>query len=179
MDHRDILLCSEDTIKTYTNISDNICGDYLSPAIYVAQRTKLEGILGTSLTAKLQQLVYENKLAECPKYKELLDDYVTDYLCYASIAEVIPLVSFKIGNTGAARTDEEKTTNISYSEVGKLVDWYSDKADYFGMRMQMFLLDYYSDFPELSNSKISEIKSNLGSAANCQIWLGGERGKRG
>lgn len=180
MNYRDILLCSEDTIKTFSNISDNICGDYLTPAIYIAQRSKLEGILGTELVNKIQTLIGENELIlEGNKaYKELLDEYVTDYLCYAAICELIPIVSFKINNVGAARTDEEKTTSVSFDEVFKLKDYYEDKADYFAYRLQKYLIDNYNVFPELNDSTISNIKSNLTSAAGCSIWLGGERGKR-
>ena len=179
MDYRDILLCSEDSIKTYTNINDNICGDYLSPAIYVAQKSHLEGILGTALVRKIQTLIAEDEInlpaSNC--YKELLDDYITDYLCYAAIVEVIPIVSFKIGNVGAARTDEEKTTNMSYNEVFKLKDWYEDKMNYFGYRMQRYLIDNYNKFPELNDSTLSNIKANLRSSADCSIWLGGARNK--
>lgn len=180
MDYKDILLCSEDTIKTFTNISDNLCGDYLAPAIYIAQKSNLEGILGTALVRELQRLIAENEINDNAKkhYKELLDDYVTDYLCYAAICEVIPIVSFKIGNTGAARTDEEKTTSMTFNEVFKLKDWYEDKMNYFGYRMQRYLIDNYNEFAELNDSTISNIKHNLHSAADCSIWLGGEKGKR-
>lgn len=180
MNYKDILLCSEDTIKTITNINDNIAGDYLTPAIYVAQKSNLEGILGTALVRAIQRLIVEDKLnLEANKhYKELLDDYITDYLSYAAICEVIPIVSFKIGNTGAARTDEEKTTSLSFNEVFKLKDWYEDKMNYFGYRMQRYLIDNYNLFPELNDSTISNIKHNLYSAADCPIFLGGERAKK-
>ena len=179
MNYRDILLCSEDTIKTYTNISENISGDYLLPAIAIAQRGDLESILGTALVRKLQELVADNtiNLTENAKYQELLDDYVTDYLCYAAIKELIPIVSFKINNVGAARTEEEKTSNVSFNEVFKLKDWYEKKQEYFAMRMQRYLAANYSDFPELGNCELENIKANIKSAAGCSIWLGGSRGK--
>ena len=180
MEYRDILLTSEDTIKSYSNINDNIAGDYLLPSIHIAQRSGLEGILGTLLVNKLQTLIGENELnyEENKHYKELLDDYVTDYLTYAAIVELIPIVSFKIDNMGASTTNEEKATNMSFNEVFKLKDYYADKMDYFAMRMQRYLVDNYSKFPELSNNKISNIKANLDSAAGCSIWVGGKRGKQ-
>lgn len=181
MSYRDVLLCSEDLIKTYTNINDNIAGDYILPSISMAQRSGLEGILGSALVKKLQMLVAENAIdmVENAKYKELLDDYVIDYLCYASIVELIPIVSFKINNVGAARTEEEKATSVSFNEVFKLKDYYADKADYFAMRMQRFVTEYYNNFPELATYKsIEDLRANLYSAAGCNIWLGGERGKK-
>lgn len=178
MDYRDILLTSEDVIKTYSNISDNIAGDYLLPSIHIAQRTDLEGIIGTALVNKIQALIAEGDIYndENKHYKELLDEYITDFLCYASIKELIPIVSFKINNVGAARTDEEKTSSVSFNEVFKLKDYYEDKANYFAHRMQKYLLDNYNKFPELNDTTMSNIKANLYSAANCPIFLGGPRG---
>ena len=177
MKHRDILLCSEDVIKTYSNISDNIAGDYLLPAINIAQRSGLEGIIGTALVNKIQCLIGEGEIemGENKHYKELLDEYITDYLVYSSIVELIPIVSFKINNVGAARTEEEKTSSVTFDEVFKLKDYYEDKADYFAYRLQKYLVDNYNDFPELNDNTISNIHSNIRSAAGCSIWLGGER----
>lgn len=180
MDYRDILLCSEDVIKTYSHINDNIAGDYLLPAINIAQRSGLEGIIGTALVNKIQCLIGEVEIdfADNKYYKELLDEYITDYLVYESIKELIPIVSFKINNVGAARTDEEKTSLVSFSEVFKLKDYYEDKADYFAMRMQRYLAANYNQFPELNDSTLSNIKANITSAASCSIFLGGARSKR-
>lgn len=181
MNYRDVLLCSEDAIKTYTNTNDNIAGDYLLPAINIAQRSGLETILGSSLVRKLQALVAEGAIVydENSMYKELLDEYVTDYLSYASIVELIPIVSFKIGNIGTVRTDDEKDLSMSFNEVFKLKDYYEDKMEYFALRMQKYLSENYSKFPELTNYKaIEDIRPNLYSASNCNIWLGGARNKK-
>lgn len=180
MEYRDILLTSEDDIKTYSNISDNISGDYLLPAIHIAQRTDLEGIIGTALVSKLQTLIGEETInySENSHYKVLLDEYISDFLCYAAIKELIPMVSFKVNNVGAARTEEEKTSTVSFNEVFKLKDYYQDKADYFAMRMQRYLVANYNKFPELNDSTLENIKANIKSAASCSIWVGGERGRK-
>lgn len=179
MDYRDVLLCSENTIKSYTHISDNISGDYILPAIHIAQRTDLEGIIGTALVSKLQTLIAENSInySENSHYKVLLDEYISDFLCYAAIKELIPMVSFKVNNVGAARTEEEKTSTVSFNEVFKLKDYYQDKADYFAMRMQRYLVANYNKFPELNDSTLENNKANIKSAASCSIWLGGSRNK--
>lgn len=178
--YRDVLLCSEETIKSYTNISDNIDGNYLLPAIAIAQRSDLEGVIGTALVRKLQEIVADGVIVETEyvKYKELLDDYVTDYLCYAAIKELIPIVSFKISNVGAAITNEEKASLVSFNDVFKLKDYYEDKADYFCMRLQRYLAANYSNFPELGDSALENIKANIKSAASCPIWLGGSRSRK-
>lgn len=180
MEYRDILLCSEDYLKTVTNISDNVAGDYILPSLVFAQHQYLEEILGTSLVRKIQMLIANDEInyGEYKPYKDLLDDYIQDYLAYAAVVEVIVNTSFKINNFGASRTDDEKQTAMPMTETFKLKDWYKSKADYLQYRMQRFLLANYSKYPELVEYKtIADLQQNLYSAANVPIWLGGARNK--
>lgn len=179
MKYRDILLTSEDNIKTYSSVNDNVSGDYLLSAIAVAQRSGLESIVGTALVNRLQELIGTDDIIknEYEHYKLLLDEYISDYLIYQSIVELIPIVSFKINNIGATKTDDEKNSLVTFNEVFKLKDYYQDKADYFAMRLQRYLVDNYNNYPELNDRTISNIKANLNSAASCSIWLGGARNK--
>lgn len=178
MEYRNVLLCNEDYIKTFTNISDNISGDYILPAIYFAQRQNLEECLGTALVRKLQELVGNEEIEnfENEHYKILLDDYIQDYLAFQAVSEIVVNTSFKINNLGANRTDDEKAYGLSFSEVYKLRDYYKSKADYLMYRMQRFLIANYADYPELVEYKtIADLQTNLYSAADVPIFLGGER----
>lgn len=175
---KNILLTSEDDIKTYSNLNDNTDGKYITPAIYMAQKSDLEGCIGTPLVRKLQQLIATNQLDDIENeyYKELLDDYISDFLAYATIVRLIPVVSFKIGNAGVIRTDEEKVVNMPYDEVFNLADYYKNQADYLMYRMQKYLIANYNKFPELTKYKsVEDIRANLYSAASVPIWLGGKR----
>lgn len=176
--YKDILLCSEDTVKTYTNLNDNTDGNYIAPAMYIAQNNDLEGIIGTRLLRKLQELIGTGEIEDNEEYQELLDDYITDFLAYATIVRLIPVVSFKIGNQGAVRTEDEKVVGMSFNEVFSLKDYYQNQADYLAFRLQTFLIANYSKYPELSDYKsVADMRTNLYSASTCSIWLGGERGK--
>lgn len=178
--YKDVLLCAEDTIKTYTNLNDNTAGKYILPAIYMSQHQNLESILGTLLVEKLQELVATNHINdnENEHYKVLLDDYVIDFLAYSSIVKLIPIISFKIGNAGVVRTEDEKVIGMSYTEVFGLADYYQHQADYLQYRIQKYLLQNYSKYKELKQyTTIDKIKSNILTSANCSIWLGGARNK--
>lgn len=178
MNYTDILLCNEDIIKTYSNLNDNTDGKYITPALYMAQKSDLEETIGTPLLRKLQELVATGQIEEEQNehYKTLLDEHITDFLAYATIVRIIPIVSFKIGNAGAVRTEDEKVVGMSYNEVFQLADWYKNQADYLKYRMQKYLLAFYSKYPELSKYKtVDDLRNNLYSAANTNIFLGGER----
>ena len=180
MTNNDVLLISEDYIKSITNISDNIAGDYLLPSIKLAQDIELEYTIGTQLLEKIQELIYNNDISNQNNemYKLLLDKYIQPYLAYATIKHLTPTVAYKLANQGVIRTDDEKSYNITSNEVDKVIDYYSHIANTFKKRLQLFLIANYNEFPELLNWKsLADIRSNLYSAAGCNVNLGGPRGK--
>lgn len=180
MNTNDVLLISEDYIKSTTNISDNIANDYLLPSIKLAQDIDLESTIGSQLLRKLQKLVFDNDISnqENSMYKLLLDNYIQPYLAYATIQHLAPTVAYKLANQGVIRTDDEKSYNITSNEVYKVMDYYNHIANTFKKRLQLFLIANYNNFPELINWKsIADIRANLYSAAGCNVNLGGPRGK--
>lgn len=180
MNTNDVLLISESYIKSVTNISDNIAGDYLLPSIKLAQDIDLESTIGTQLLKKLQKLVYDNDISnqENAMYKLLLDNYIQPYLAYCTIKHLTPTVSYKLVNQGIVRTDDEKSYNVTSNEVDKVMDYYSHISNTFKKRLQLFLISNYNNFTELIKWKsIADIRANLYSAAGCNLSLGGPRGK--
>ena len=180
MNTNDVLLISESYIKSITNISDNIAGDYLLPSIKLAQDIDLESTIGTQLLEKIQELIYNNDISNQynEMYKLLLDKYIQPYLAYDTIKHLTPTVAYKLVNQGVVRTDDDKSYNITSNEVDKVIDYYSHIANTFKKRLQLFLIANYNEFPELLNWKsISDIRANLYSAAGCNVNLGGPRGK--
>lgn len=175
-----ILLISEDLIKSVTNLSDNMSGDYLLPAIQLAQDVDLEETIGTPLLTHIQELIYNNKIAleENKDYKVLLDKYIQPFLAYATIAHITVPIAFKLANAGILRTSDEKMDNVSANEVDKVKYHYQHIADTYKYRLQRFLLANYNKYPQLLQYKsIADLRTNLYSAARCNLWLGGARGK--
>lgn len=178
-DFKDVLLINENVIKSVSNISENVSGNYILPAIKLAQDIDLEETIGTQLKESLQRKVFDNTIGAETVYKTLLDDYIQQFLTYTTIVHLIPTVAFKITNSGVLVTDDEKMTNVSSTEVDKVKHHYRHLADVYRNRLQRFLVENYSDYPELTSHKsCQDIKANLYSSASCGLNLGGARGKR-
>ena len=180
MTNNDVLLISEDFIKSITNISDNLANDYLLPSIKLAQDIDLESTIGTQLLEKIQELIYNNDISnqENSMYKLLLDNYIQPYLAYATIKHLTPTVAYKLANQGVVRTEDEKSYNVTSNEVDKVIDYYSHLSNTYKKRLQLFLIANYNEFHELLNWKsLADIRANLYSAAGCNVNLGGPRGK--
>ena len=177
-DYKDVLLINENVIKSITNISENVNGGYILPAIKLAQDIDLEETIGTQLKETLQKKVFDNTITSDLVYKTLLDDYIQSYLTYATIVHLIPNIAFKIANAGVLTTNDEKMNNVSPTEVDKVKWHYKHLADVYKNRLQRFLVKNYSSYPELQSYRsVQDIKANLISAASCNIQLGGKRGK--
>ena len=174
----EILLSSEAFVKSVTSASDNLSGKYILPSLREAQEIGLKGILGDALLAKLKHLIKTGTLDnEANAAYKALVDHCQYYLAYVTIVEVTNKVSYKIGNFGVTKTQDENLQVASQDEIGKMQYYYQSKADACCLDLQNFLLEHRSDYPELSECCCNRIKANLYSAASCGIFLGGARGK--
>ena len=165
----EILLSSEAFVKSVTSASDNLSGKYILPSLREAQEIGLRGILGDDLLAKLKDLIKNGTLeTESGGVYKTLVDHCQYYLAYMTIVEVTNKVSYKIGNFGVTKTQDE---------IAKMQYYYQSKSDACCLDLQHFLLDHRSDYPELTENSCNKIESNLHSAASCGIFLGGARGR--
>lgn len=175
----DVLLIDEGLIKSTTNISDNVSGEYILPAIKLAQDIDLESVIGSNLREALQKKVVDGSIAEDNMYKTLLDNYIQPYLTYCTIVHLIPNISWKIANAGVLTTSDEKMSPVSSIEVDKVKAHYKHLSDVYKDRLQRFLCSKYINFKELHSYKsCDEIRANLYSSASCNLNLGGARGRR-
>lgn len=168
------LLTSEDFIKSVTNISDNLSGKYLQGAIREAQETALRDVLGSCLLDALKARMAAKTLVGW--YKDLVDR-CQYFLAYTAIADVTMKATFKISNFGLNKSADENLQVATMDEVAANQGYYLAKADAECLRLQTWILQNRTEFPELDACSCERMSANLKSAATCGIWLGGARGK--
>ena len=176
---QEVLLCSCDNIRDYSNISANIEVKYIRSAIREAQDLRLRPILGDNLIDKLKGLVKGGTIDATANvvYKTLIDkcQYL---LIYYSIAELCCKVNYKIANAGVVHTPDDKVEVVSYDEMSKIKADYTQKGDVYARELQTYLLNNHTLYPELQQKDIQGMQSHLNSYASCGIFLGGPRGKK-
>lgn len=175
-----VLLLDEELMKATLSVDDNLASGYLRPAIILAQDIYLEETIGTALMLKLKSCVVDKKKngKAIPANYKLLLDRVQKMLAHYANAFVIDNVSGKVSNAGVLRTEDEKMTSLSASELAERKANAIHYGDMYRARLQRFLIAYYNDYPELKEWKnVAELRSQLHSAATCGLWLGGEGGK--
>lgn len=178
-EYANVLLTSENYIKSISNISDNMAGKYLLPAIKIVQDIRLKEIIGSCLLVYLQELVSEGTISDDANvwYKTLLDEYIQPFIANQTLVEIVDIVANKITNAGLVQVTDEHITQTYASDRNTLKDHYQRIADSYKRMLREYLYKYRSHFPELDSCTCENLCSLLGSEYTGGIWLGGARGR--
>lgn len=172
-----ILLISEDKIKTLSGLDDNIWGKNLLPAIREAQEMGLQTIIGTCLYQRLCSMVDDGSISDNENlaYKTLLDNQIQYYMLYKVISDLIPIIGVKLANIGVVISNDEHIQNLTEDERNRIDTYYAYRADFYCKRLQEFLLNNKELYPELDECSCNNMQKNFDSAASTGLWLGGYR----
>lgn len=141
-----VLLISEETLKTYSLVNDNIDGKYLLPAIQTAQDIDLETLIGKALLDKLCKLVETGEIVNDSKYRTLLDDYITPYLVWQVMSNLQLGINYKLSNSGVITNDDERKSRLDYRNNQLLQEQYKHYADSYAIKLKDYLCN--GDYPE-------------------------------
>lgn len=174
-----VLLTSENHIKSISPLSDSLSGKYLLPTIKIVQDVELRMTIGDCLLNALLQMVGDGSIKdeEHIAYKDLLDNYIQPYMTYKVLSEVTDIVANKIVNAGVMQMSDEHQVNSYRADKNDLKLYYLRQADSYKRILQEFLLENSKAFPELTECECNRIKDNLHSAYSGGVWLGYTRGK--
>ena len=178
-DYTNVLLTSENRIKSISPLSDNLAGKYILPTIKIVQDVHLRTTIGSCLLTALQQMIAEGTINDEKNliYKDLLDNYIQPYMAHQVLSEIVELVANKIVNAGVMQMSDEHQNNSYRPDKNDLKLTYLRHADSYKRLLQEFLLANSAAFPELTECECSRIKENLHTAYSGGIWLGYSRGK--
>ncbi len=175
---KDILFTTADFIRSVTIVSDNLQDKYILSSIREAQDIEFQQVVGTRLYNRLKMMVEDESILFDfnVHYRELLDK-AQYFIAYQTLANLTVNSTYKINNVGLNTISDDNVSTPSLTDTFKLAKYYTDKADHYKMMLQNWLLKNKSYFPELLKSDISELSANVHSAASCNVFLGGARGK--
>lgn len=143
-----VLLISEETLKTYSLVNDNIDGKYLLPAIQTAQDIDLETLIGKALLDKLCKLVETGEIVNNSKYRTLLDDYITPYLVWQVMSNLQLGINYKLSNSGVITNDDERKSRLDYRNNQLLQEQYKHYADSYAIKLKDYLCNNSNLYPE-------------------------------
>ena len=144
-----VFLISEAKIRQFTSLNDSVDSSLIKNSIRTAQDYHLQSIIGTKLYDKILADVPSGSLAG--DYKTLVDDYVQDFLLYATYYETLEEIFIRPRNNGlltpqggdnSASVDLE-TYNVKRNSV-------ENKYTYYSERLTNYLIEEEAKYPELN-----------------------------
>ena len=154
-----VLFISEQKLVDSTSIYGSVDSSLLLPYVRQAQRLYCETKLGTDLTQKLKDLIIAGTVNSVGNeyYKELLNDYIGDYLPNMSLYMAFPFLRFKIEAGNIYSKTSETGVALTTAEAQHLRSEILNTGEYFIERMIDFIKNNISRFPEYNTNSGADV----------------------
>ena len=140
-----VLLVSEQRMKQWTSLDNNIRIDVLTPSILQAQDIYIQDTLGTPFYNRLKTGVKDNDLNA--DEQAFLTDYVGPCLMQYALYLIMPHLKYKFVEKGILSGSSEETDSTTLDELKYLRETALDTAQFYDERMKEYLKDYPNMFP--------------------------------
>ena len=146
-----VFLISEAKVRQFTDINNNVDTELIKNNIRVAQDYYLQSTIGTNLYNKIMSDVENNTLAG--QYETILNDYIQDFLLYATYYETLESIYLRPRNNGLLRPNggenSEPVDKDIYNMKRQSIE---NKMTYYNERLTNYIIEEEAQFPELNNA---------------------------
>ena len=153
-----VLLVSEQRMKQWTSLDNNIRIDVLTPSILQAQDIYIQDTLGTLFYDRLKNGVVANDLTVTEN--AFLKDYVGPTLMQYALYLLLPNLKYKMVEKGILNGTSEETAPTTLDEMIYLREAAMDTAQFYNKRMLEWLQDHPNAFPEYTNPGVDGMMPN-------------------
>ena len=143
------LLVSEQRLKQWTQLDDNVRLNEITPHILQASDIYIQNLVGSKLYARLQAGIIANDLNADEEL--LLNDYVGKTLMQYALYMILPSIKYKVVNQGIVNGTSEETAPTTLEELRYLRGTVLDTAEFYATRLVEFFRDNPGMFPEYTN----------------------------
>lgn len=143
------LLVSEQRMKQWTQLDDNVRMDDITPFILQAQDIYMQDTLGTKFYTRLKDGVIADDLDADEKL--LLNDYIGPTLMQYALYLMLPSIKYKVANQGILNGTSEETSPTTLDELQYLRQSTLDTAEFYNKRLLKYFLDNPNLFPFYQN----------------------------
>jgi len=146
---KQVLLVSEQRLKQWTQLDDNVRLNEITPHILQAQDIYIQNLIGTALYTRLKAGVIADDLNADEDL--LLNDYVGKTLMQYALYMILPSIKYKVVNQGIVNGTSEETAPTTLEELRYLRGTVLDTAEFYATRLVEFFRDNPGMFPEYTN----------------------------
>lgn len=153
-----VLLISEELLKTYSYINENVQSDELRYAIMVSQNIEIQESLGTNLYQYILDAV-DNGTISSPanaNYKHLLDKYIQPALVGYSLFRAIDNFMAKLMSVGMVQNRSEQGNQIDFKLFLHIKTQAKQDAEFQDNLLRRHLIFKSGLYPEYNNGNLNE-----------------------
>lgn len=146
--------CSVEFVKINTGIQENVDDSKVKPYITKVQDTHIQNSLGSSFTEHLYKGVADGTLTT--HEEDLIRNYIQRTVAEWVYYEIYPSMNYKATNKSIAKEGSEYSTPAELSEIKYMRNTIRDMAEFYSARLEKYLDDNASKFPEYQNPDLPE-----------------------
>jgi len=162
-----VLLVSEQRMKQWTSLDNNIRIDVLTPSILNAQSVYTQQSLGSRFYNRLKSGVVANDLTT--NENNFLRDYVGPSLMQYALYLVLPSLKYKLVEKGIVSGTSEETAASTLEDMKYLRQNAMNLAQFYDERLREYLQDNPGMFPEYQNPGTDGMQPDRGEAYQNQL----------
>jgi hypothetical protein len=173
-----ILLISENVLKSYSYIGENVQANELRYSILTSQNIEIQETLGTKLYNKILDLVDNNTINQAGNihYKTLLDKYIQPTLIGFSIYRALDNFIAKFLSIGLVSNSSEQGQKIEFKTYLQLKTNVKDDAEFNNNMMRRYLIFNSNLFPEYTDNQKEQLQPSQNTAFKSPISMPGNWG---
>ena len=171
----EVLFISEEKIKSFTTVNENVYVDDLIPGIIQTQDLDLQPILGSKFYDGLKGRVLAG--TQTADETTLLDTYIAPFLLNRALWRVLPAIKWKLLNKSVLSPSSETAATIGLDEFQYLRNDQSQVAVWYEERLKNYLIEYDNLYPEYQSPDFKGITPDKSESATKQFAMPSENTK--
>ena len=143
---QEVLFVSEEKLKSFTSINNNVSPLDLIPYVLQAQDVFLQNFIGATFYMQLKEQVRTNTVDTPNQF--ILDNYIGSALCNWAIMQALPWLKYKIFNKSVLSPNSESADSITLEELQFLQEQARGTAETYTKRMIEWMVLHPGDYPK-------------------------------
>jgi len=142
---QEVLFVSEEKLKSFTSINNNVSPLDLIPYVLQAQDIYLQNYIGATYYMQLKEQIRTNTLTADNTF--LLDNYIGSALCNWALAMALPWLKYKVFNKSVLSPSSESAESITLEELNFLIEQCRGTAETYTKRMIEWMVLHPGAYP--------------------------------
>ena len=159
----DVLFISENYLKQYSVINDNVDLKILTPTLIWVQDNYVQKILGQDLFEEIQSQI--NAASVSALNKVILDKWILKIILNYALMESTPEFKYKYMNKGLMVKNSDNSQAIDPTELQFEMDRWRARAEFYSENLRRYLRVNINDYPKyvsnITYDKLRPIRNNF------------------